>query len=79
MINRNEVLLKRAISSSEVNPYCVDLERSTVDEYNNAEFVVLRSDTDILSVFLVIEWQVKELELHDWPDYLLEEAEVVEV
>ena len=61
MIKREDVLIKRAVSSSEINPYCVDLDRSAVEEFSLAEYVVLRSNSDILSVFLVDEWQVSEL------------------
>jgi len=79
MIDRNDVLLKRAVSSSGINPYCVDLDRSAVEEFSLAEYAVLRSNADILSVFLVDAWQVKELAPELWPDYLLDEAETIKV
>ena len=83
MINRDEVLIKRALSfcdggRSEYTPADVDHERSAVEEFDGSEYVVIRSSSDVLSVFLVDDWQVKKLEPEKWPDDLLEEAEEVE-
>ena len=81
MINRDEVLIKRALSFDDSRSYIpadVDLERSAVEEFDGSEYVVIRSGSDVLSVFLVDDWQVEKLEPEEWPDYLLEEAEEVE-
>jgi hypothetical protein len=83
MINRHEVLIKRAVSADDGRmhnyvPADVDYKRSAVEEFDHDEYVVLRSGSDILSVFLVDDWQVTETEPEKWPDYLLEEAEAVE-
>ena len=75
MINRDKVLIKRAAALNDAD---VDYERSAVEELDGEEYVILRSNADILSVFFVDEWQVKKLEPENWPDYLLEEAESVE-
>ena len=76
MIARDEILLKRAVSAC--NMAGIDFERSAIEEFGDAEFVVLRSDTDLLSVFAVNQWQVKELEPEEWPDVFLDEAEQTE-
>ena len=82
MIRRKDILIKRAISSSE--DYCqaahvrIDLEKSAIEESDGNEYVVLRSNSDVISAFLVNEWQVEELEPENWPDYLLDEAERIE-
>lgn len=80
MINRNEILIKRAESSKfneMINFSDVDYERSEVTRYDDNDYVVLRNSSDILSVFIVDEWQVRELEPEYWPDHLLDEAEAI--
>ena len=82
-ISRKNVLKKRAVVFNGGrgifnHPSDVDYERSAVEEFDGDELVVIRSNTDILSVFAVEGWQVKPLEPEDWPDELLEEAESVE-
>ena len=75
-INRDKVLINRAASKFE--GVGVDSEKSSVDVLDNEEFVVLRSSSDILAVFAANEWQVTMLEPEDWPDELLDEAELIE-
>ena len=78
MINRKDVLIKRAASTGNLNPYSVDFEKSDIEYFGNTEYLVIRDNADILSVFLIYEWQVEALEPEDWPDYLLDEAAEVE-
>jgi len=85
MINRNQVLVKKAayncdsrIFPSGINFEDVDFERSAVEEFEYNEFVILRSTDDVLAVFNVDGWQVDRLPPERWPDYLLEESKLVE-
>jgi len=77
MINRDVVLIKRAVMYDGAwgwSPSDVDYKRSAVEGIDGVEFVVLRSDTDILSVFSVEGWQIELLAPEDWPDELLDES-----
>jgi len=88
MINRNDVLVKRAAHYSDsriypngINYEEIDFERSTLEEFDYHEYVVLRSADDVLLVFLVAidePWQVERLPPERWPDYLLEESKLIE-
>jgi hypothetical protein len=79
IIVRKDVLIKRALLScgSQIEPTIVDFEKSVVEEFDYEEYVILRSVTDILAVFLADDWQVSMLEPERWPDYLLDEAVLV--
>lgn len=72
MINRDEVLIKRAEKVSEILA-----KEAAVEDYDGTEYVVFRNNSNVMDVFLVDDWQVKQLEPEDWPDYLLDEAELV--
>jgi hypothetical protein len=77
-INRNDVLIKRAIQiearEAGAKPGEVPCNGSDVEEFDDYEYVVLRNNSEILSVFRVDGWQVERLNSENWPDCLLEEA-----
>ena len=77
MLDKNEVLIKRAAQEkgTYITTLDFDFEKSTVEEFEGDEYVVLRKSSNILSVFLVDNWQVTELKPENWPDYLLDEVE----
>jgi len=82
-IDRDKVLIKRAVGFNGGRGVCIypadiDFDRSAVEGFDSNEYVVIRSNSDILSVFLVEGWQVKLLEHEEWPDELLDEAESAE-
>ena len=81
-INRDNVLIARAVKAEELSgniTFDVDYEESAVERVfgEDNDYVVLRSESDIISVYLVDDWQVHKVDPENWPDYLLDEAEQV--
>ena len=73
---RREALIVKAIEKEKAKGKDFEFDKSTVEEFYNKEYVVLRN-ADIISVYSVYGSYPSEEKVVNWPDIFLNEMEAI--